>query len=972
MTAHIIAITVRITSTGVQTVCCALVAIALLVGTVQASQRATDTVPPAPSQVVAVLPFINLSRAEADRWIGDGIAETLVSDLRNEHEVEVLDRGVLSRALTSRHDATDEAAVLRICRELGVTQLIVGGYQRVGDRLRITARLVAVETGAAVHAVKVDGVVEDLFDLQDRVVDALGPQFGTRGDLPRRAATDRAPPRDHPEPAPASPVHPATDTPTAGGLGSPPSAIPMPTQTGRSGAPPQAVDGPPPPVEPEVIARDEFNRATVRAVRVTRPLALDGQLDEAVYTQVSPMSDFIQQEPQEGAAATERTDVWLLFDDDRVYLSFRCWESEPERLIANEMRRDNFNVYLNDHVAFILDTFYDRRNGMEFLVNPIGGRMDGQVTDESLYNEDWNPLWDAAVGRFEGGWTLETAIPFKSIRYRGGPDQLWGLNVRRVSVWKNEHSFLVGVPNSLGENGIFQLSLAATVVGLEVPPRSTNLDIKPFAITDLASDRAVTPPVSNELGGDVGLDVKYGVTQNFVADLTVNTDFAQVEADEQQVNLTRFSLFFPEKREFFLENQGVFAFGGAGTGPFGGGGTTPVLFYSRRIGLHEGQEVPITAGGRLTGRAGKFSIGALNVQTGDVPAAEVQGTNFTVIRLKRDILRRSSIGAIFTGRSVSHQGSGSSQTYGVDGTLAFYDDLRINTYWAATETPGLREDDISYRAQLDYAGDRYGVQLERLAVGDHFNPEVGFLQRDDFERSFGLFRFSPRPRGIAAIRKLLWEGRFDYFASRAGVVQTRLAQGVFGIQFENADQFTATYTRNYEFLEQPFPIAPDVTIPVGGYSFQDVELSYSLGRQRRFAGDLTVQHGSFYSGEKTTMSFGLAGRGFGRGRLELTPQLSLEPGLSLNWIDLPEGRFTTELVTTRTTYTVTPLMFVSALLQYNSSNASLGANVRFRWEYQPGSELFVVYNEQRNTLTPRFPELDNRALVIKINRLFRF
>ena len=469
----------------------------------------------------------------------------------------------------------------------------------------------------------------------------------------------------------------------------------------------------------------------------------------------------------------------------------------------------------------------------------------------------------------------------------------------------------------------------------------------------------------------MGLDVKYGVTQNLVADLTVNTDFAQVEADDQQVNLTRFSLFIPEKREFFLENQGLFTFGGASAQPFGGAADTPILFYSRRIGLQEGREVQMLLGGRLTGRVGKFSLGVMNVQTDDEPVAGALATNFSVVRVKRDLLRRSSIGALFTGRSVSTQGTGSSQTYGVDGTFAFYDNLNINTYWAKTETPTLRDDDVSYRAQLDYAGDRYGVRLEQLVVGDHFNPELGFLRRDDFERSFGSFRFGPRPRSVAAIRKLTWEGRFDYFENRGGVVETRLAQGMFGIEFETSDQLTVEYTNSYEFLEEPFPISPQVTIPVGGYQFQDVLTSFQFGQQRRFSGALSAQHGSFYSGEKTTVEFGIGG-GFGGARLELTQQLSVQPGISLNWVDLPEGRFTTELVTTRTTYTVTPQMFVSALLHYNSGNDSLGANVRFRWEYQPGSELFVVYNEQRDTLTPRFPELENRAFIIKVNRLFRF
>ena len=403
----------------------------------------------------------------------------------------------------------------------------------------------------------------------------------------------------------------------------------------------------------------------------------------------------------------------------------------------------------------------------------------------------------------------------------------------------------------------------------------------------------------------------------------------------------------------------------------GGGGDTPVLFYSRRIGLNQGREAPIVAGGRLTGRVGKFSLGILNIQTDDAPAAEATATNFSVVRLRRDLLRRSSIGLLFTGRSVSPEGTGSNEAYGIDGLFSFYDNLNINTYWAKTSTSRRPGDDVSYRAQLDYRGDRYGVQLDRLAVGDNFNPEVGFLRRDDFERSFGSFRFSPRPQFIAAVRKFSWEGRIDYITDRAGVLETREVGGQFGIEFESSDRFDVGYTRSYELLEQPFRISSDVTIPVGGYRFQDVDVTLALGQQRPFAGGLSFQRGSFFSGTKTSVSFGGGGR-FGRGRVELTPRLSLEPSLAFDWVDLPEGEFTTRLVRTRTTYTVTPLMFVSALLQYNSSNDSVSTNIRLRWEYQSGSELFVVYNEQRDTLARRFPDIENRAFVIKINRLFRF
>ena len=950
-----------IANAAARAACCCVLAAVLAAGDARAGQP-PGPASPARTVSVGIVPFTNLSRTEADRWIGEGIAETLAAELQGEHGLEVLDRAVYGRepatSTPSGSAAGDEDAALRLTRELGGRWLVAGDYQRVGDRLRITSRLIDAGTGVA-HAVRVDGTVAELFALQDRLAAALGARLRNAGaPAPPAAAGPLA------APPPAAPPRPAS------------AATPPRVPASGLAVPTLAIFGPPPPVAPEVVARDAAGRLTIRAVRLAAPIAFDGRLDDEIYATVPPLSDFIQQEPQEGAPATERTDVWVFFDDERVYFSFRCWETAPERVIANEMRRDNSNVYQNDHIAFVVDTFYDRRNALEFLVNPMGGLMDGQITNESMYNGDWNPIWDVAVGEFDGGWTVETAIPFKSIRYRRGAAQIWGFNVRRVSIWKNEHSFLTRVPASMGGSGIFLMSRAATLVGLEAPEQSTNLDIKPFAITDLTSDHVARPAISNALGGDAGLDVKYGVTQNLVADLTVNTDFAQVEADEQQVNLTRFSLFFPEKREFFLENQGLFAFGGTGSGAFRGNDTTPILFYSRRIGLHGGREVPIRAGGRLSGRMGRFSVGALNIQTGDMqlggaPADRVQAANFTVLRVKRDVLRRSSIGGIFTRRGGSNGGPAWNEAYGLDGTFAFFDDLAINTYWAQTRAAERLEDHVSYRGQLDYAGDRYGVQLEHLVVGDNFNPEVGFLQRDDFERSYGAFRFSPRPHVIAAIRKLYFEGRLDYYTDRTGVVETRIAQGLFSIEFESSDRFDATYTRSYEFLDRPFPIASDVTIPIGGYRFQDVDVLYSFGLQRRLSGGLGIQHGSFFGGEKTTARLGLGG--FRRsGRLEVSPQVSVEPGLEYNRITLPQGQFTTRLVTTRTTYTVTPLMFVSALLQYNSTNNSLGANVRLRWEYQPGSELFVVYNEQRDTLTPRMPVLQNRAFIVKFNRLFRF
>ena len=701
---------------------------------------------------------------------------------------------------------------------------------------------------------------------------------------------------------------------------------------------------------------------TVRAVRV-EPLRIDGVLGERLYRDFPPASGFVQVEPVEGAPATERTEVWTAFDDDNFYVAGRCWDSAPEsRWVVNELRRDNFNIGQNEYVDVVLDTFHDGRNAVDFTVNPLGGRMDGQITDERDYSADWNPIWSVRTGRFDGGWTFEAAIPFKSLRYRPGREQVWGFNVVRFVRWKNEQSALTPLPAARGQAAIMQISLAARLVGIEAPPGGRTLEIKPYAIADLATDRRGPRPASNDPGADAGIDLKYGLTQNLVADVTVNTDFAQVEADEQQVNLTRFSLFFPEKREFFLENQGVFAFGGSSTGLFGDP-NVPLLFYSRRIGLHEQGETPIDAGGRLTGRVGGLSVGVLGIRTGDAPESGAAATGFTVARLKHDVLRRSSIGAIAARRSVSAQGAGSNATYGVDGAFAFYDHLNVNAYWAGTSTAGF-DDEVSYRGQLDYAGDRYGVQIERLVVGSGFNPEIGFLRRGDFERSFAALRFSPRPRSIEAIRKLSWEGRIDHVTDRNGRLETREQHGRFGVTFESSDLFDLFYTRSYEFLEEPFAIAPGVVLPVGGYRFQQLEATFTFGQQRPFSGALSVARGSFYGGDSASASFS-------QGRLEITPRLSLEPSASLHWIDLPQGRFSTELAAARTTWTMSPLMFVSALVQYNSAAGSLGANVRFRWEYLPGSELFVVYNEAHDTLRPGPPELRSRAIIVKINRLFR-
>jgi hypothetical protein len=720
-------------------------------------------------------------------------------------------------------------------------------------------------------------------------------------------------------------------------------------------------------------AQQTTERAIIRAVKVAQPLRVDGALDESIYREVPPLAPYTQVEPEAGAVATERTETWVAFDQENVYVAFRVWDTQMDRLVATEMRRDNGNIWSgNDIIVFIFDTFDDRRSSVSFTVNALGGRSDGQVINERQYNADWNPVWDLKTGRFDGGWTLEAALPFKSLRYRPGSDQVWGFNAMRVKRSKNEISTLSPVPRSQGQQGVEQPIFAATLLGIEAPAPGTNLDFKPYITSSVSSDLRGARAV-NDGNVDVGFDAKYMVTQNLTADFTYNTDFAQVEADQQQINLTRFSLFFPEKREVFLENQGVFAFGGVAVGSLNAGTSdAPILFYSRRIGLNSvgsngGREVPVEGGGRLTGRAGKYSIGVLNIQSGREEVSGARPTNFTVARLKRDILRRSSIGLIMTNRSVDALGEGANRAYGVDATFAFFQNLQINSYWARTESDRRTVadgDDTSYRAQLDYTGDRYGVQVERLAIGDAFNPEIGFVRRDDMRRDFAQFRFSPRPRTRNAIRKFVYQGSLEYIENMDGRLESRERLGEFAIEFQNADRFSLTYTDAFEYLPVPARIG-SVTLPVGSYAFDTAKIGYNLGQQRTLSANLSVEHGTFYNGHKTTFSAG-------RGRVPVTNQLSVEPTYSFNRVDLVQGRFTTHLLGSRVTYSVTPLMFASALVQYNSGNNTVSTNARLRWEYRPGSELFVVYNEERDTLTRRFPGLNDRSFIVKFNRLLRF
>jgi Domain of unknown function (DUF5916) len=719
------------------------------------------------------------------------------------------------------------------------------------------------------------------------------------------------------------------------------------------------------PVAPAVIARTPEGQATVRAVRVTRPPTLDGRLDDSVYTGTLPIDGFIQQEPQEGAPATEKTEAWILFDDTNIYVAARCWDSHPERAVLSELRRDNNNIVQNENFTVVFDTFHDRRNGFFFQTNALGAVRDQTIVDDAL-NTSWNGVWDVRVARFEAGWTLEMVIPFKTLRYLGAGPQIWGVNFRRIVKWKNEYSYLTAMPASFGTgNGIGRMGSAGTLVGLETPGSSKNLEIKPYAVSSLTTDHTARPAFENDPNGDVGLDFKYGLTRSLIADVTVNTDFAQVEEDLQQVNLTRFSLFFPEKRDFFLEGQGIFSFGGVSFNNGGGSpGDVPIMFFSRRIGLENGQSVPVIAGGRLTGRAGRYTLGAVNIGTDDKLSAAAVQTNFTAVRVKRDVLRRSNVGLVATMRSPSE--GIRNALIGADTNLFLFENVSANLYFAKTDTPGLHGGTESYRGKIDLSRDRYGMTAEHLVVGEHFDPQVGYARRTDFRRTAAEARFTPRPRRATLVRKYTYAAGIDYVTDASVTeLQNREVAGTFQIDFQNSDQLAVDASRTYELIPRAFVISPGVVVPAGSYDYQNLRVLYNLGQQRRVSGRVTTAHGSFYDGTKTDLIY--------TGRVTILPQLAVEPGMTINWVDLPFGEFTSRLLNARVIVTPTPRMVVSSLIQYNALPHSLSSSVRLRWEYRPGSELFVVYSDGRNTLpTPTSPGLQNRTFAVKITRLLRF
>lgn len=743
---------------------------------------------------------------------------------------------------------------------------------------------------------------------------------------------------------------------------------PGPVETGATTLEAVVADAAPPPVAPEVISRDEAGRTTVRASRIDGPLAVDGRLDDEVYRRVRSFGDFVQQEPVEGAPATQRTEVWLLFDDEHLYVSARCWQDASVRPVANELRRDGQTVFDNDSFAVVLDTFRDRRNGVTFQTNPLGVIVDQQMSDEGAgMNRDWNAVWEARVSRDAEGWSVEMALPFKSLRFPPGRTQVWGINLRRNIQARSEYTYLAPIPASAGRRGLMRVSRAATLVGLEIARPVRQLEVKPYLTSMLSTDREALPPTRDDLDTRVGLDVRAGLGHGLSADVTLFTDFAQVEEDEAQVNLSRFSLYQPEKREFFLEGQGLFSFGGVPAGRQGGPAPiAPAIFFSRRVGLADDAPVQILAGARVTGRLGPWSVGAIQIRQDASPDTEpvLPVTDFSVLRVRRDLFGRSSVGAIYTRRAPTEDGVRVNQVGGVDLLLAPTQTLTVNAYLARSDTPGRRGDDLSYRARLDYASDRYGLEAEHLVVGTDFDPDVGLLRREDFQRDFLEGRVSRRPAGSRWLRRWTLQASVDYVTDNDRVLESREQDASARFEFTNGDSLRVDAQQAYEVLDEAFDLTDEHTVPVGAYGFRQWSANYELGPRHRVTGSVGATTGRFYDGTLREAHY--------RGRVEVSPAMSLEPNVAVNRVVRPgTGTIWINVAALRANWALSPRAVASTLVQYSSGSSSLTASARLRWEYRPGSDVFLVYSEGRDTLDGRTPLL-NRSLALKVSRLIRF
>ena len=695
-------------------------------------------------------------------------------------------------------------------------------------------------------------------------------------------------------------------------------------------------------------------RAAVSAHRVAEAPTIDGSLDDKAWQNAPPLTAFVQAEPSEGQPASETTEVRVLYDDEAIFVGVRLSDTDAAHIVTTDTSRD---ATLGDQDSFqmIFDTFRDHQNGFVFGTNVAGIQYDAQVRSQGEPNVFWDASWDVKTQRDETGWTAEFRIPLRTLRY-GPPPQVWGLNFMRNIQRMRERTYWAPLPRQFN---LGRLSSAGELRGLQLKtPR--NLKLLPYAIS--SANRNFTPGATVDLNGDIGIDAKIGVTGSANLDLTYNTDFAQVEVDTQQINLTRFNVRFPEKRPFFLENAGLFTVG-ANAGGVNSTGNLD-LFFSRRIGLDEnGNLEPIMGGARLSGKSNGYNFGLLNMQTEDVGAKP--GNNFTVVRVSRDLPSRSGVGGMFINRSAtaSHAGPDNwNRTESLDGRLGVGERITLGAFAGRTETPGLVGRQHAWNATSEYNDGKTQLDFDYGMVGEDFNPEVGYLEntlgytrmyvrasetmRQDTIRRWGFREFQPH----------IHYTRYEYLD---GGFQSGSLHVDNHFDWENGNFISTAVNGEWEGLVVPFQVYPGIIVPPGRQGGLRFTLRSNTDRRKWFFGRHQWDVGRFLSGNQNSHNFQMTIRDGGR--------LAVETVWTHRAIDLPQGDFRTNLANMRVTYNFTPAVFTQILIQYNDLMKRWSTNLRFHWLQTAGTGLFVVYNDTES-LQGLGPV--NRTFVVKLVRQF--
>lgn len=707
---------------------------------------------------------------------------------------------------------------------------------------------------------------------------------------------------------------------------------------------------------------EAYPRPIGHALRVDDAVELDGRLDEPFWQRAELFTDFVQSQPDPGHLATERSEVRVVYDDDHLYVGAMLYDSHAGDYVVQSLERDFPSLSTRDADMFSIafDTFLDRRNSYLLLINPWGAYRDGQTFNDSR-NTDFGFDAPAEVRTWRGpeGWSLEVRIPWSGLRYEGREgEQLWGINFLRRVRRINEDSYWAPLER---RDPLHRMSKAGTLEGLIDLPESGAFWVKPYALAARQSGVGVDQGLTRSGQSDVGLDVKYGITPGLTLDATLNTDFSQVEVDQERVNLDRFPLFFSEQRDFFVENSGSFTFGDQNERNYRMGASPRdfTLFHSRVIGLEDGRPVPVLAGARLSGRAGPWELGLLDMRTGsDVGGA---GENFAVLRVRREVSGGSDIGAMFIDRSaMAGTGPNDGRSYGVDANLSPAPGLRLQGYFAATDRPDEDGDARAWRLGAAYRDRRWNVSTLYRRFGEGFNPAVGFVRRTDISHLYGtvgILRYAP-DYGLQEIQPYVEYDRFDDLSGR---LVTQSATAGLGVTFMSGATLRASAVDRYEYVDAPFSVGGE-QVGVGGYDFSEASLEYQSSAGRPFSASVRLGGGSFFSGDRRSV-----GAGF---RWLIGHQLALQGAADFNQLDLPGGRSNSSVYQGRIKYALSTRAFAALNVQYNEVTEQMITYARFNVIHGPLSDLFVVLTERRQF--GGTPGVLDRTITVKATRLLAF